>query len=177
MQLKFLLAASSLVVGVGAPLAWSQQLGTKDDSLPEVFEAVLSCRAITVANERLACFDRSVSAMASAREEKNLVIADRATLRETKKGLFGFTLPKLKLFGDSEGEDVAQIESAIAGVRTNSDGLAVFTLTDGAHWKQVDGAQSWARKGDKIVIKRAALGSYMAKVGKGPMIRVMRLAN
>ncbi|WP_225207073.1 hypothetical protein [Novosphingobium huizhouense] len=176
MRLQLLLI-SSAIFAAATPASAAPRDEQKVDELPSVFEAVLGCRLITAEAERLACFDRSVAAMANAREQKDLVVADRATLRETKKGLFGFTLPKLRLFGDTEGEDVAQIESTIAGVRTGKDGFAVFTLPDGARWKQTDGGQSWARTGDKIVIKRAALGSYMARIGNRAAIRVLRLAN
>lgn len=147
------------------------------DDLPEVFQAVVDCRKIAVEADRLACFDRTVAAMAVARDQKDLVVADRETLRETKKGLFGFTLPKLRLFGGTEGEDIAQIETTISSVRSAKDGMAIFTLQDGARWKQTDGGQSWARVGDKIVIGRGALGSYLAKIRNLPPIRVMRLPN
>jgi hypothetical protein len=57
--------------------------------LPQVFEAVVGCRALTIDSERLACYDRSVAALASAREKQDIVVADRATLRETKRGALG----------------------------------------------------------------------------------------
>lgn len=177
MHARFLLSLTFLGATVAFPAAGEAREAAKADEMPAVFQAVVNCREIAGESERLACFDRTVAAMASARDQKDLVVADRDTLRETKKGLFGFTLPKLRLFGDTEGEEVAQIETTISAVRSARDGMAVFTLQDGAHWKQTDGGQSWARAGDKIVISRAALGSYMAKVAKLPPVRVVRLPN
>lgn len=144
--------------------------------LPPVFEAVVNCRTLTSDSERLACYDKSVAALAIAREKEDIVVADRATIRETKKGLFGFSLPKLKLFGGTENEDVAEINTTITAVRTTSDGLGQFTLADGARWKQIDGATTFARPGSAIRIKRAALGSYLASIDKGAFVRVVRLA-
>ena len=146
--------------------------------LPPVFEAVVNCRALTADSERLACYDRSVAALASAREKEDIVVADRATIRETKKGLFGFTLPKLRLFGGAEGkgEEIKEIESTISAVRDTADGLAVFTLDDGARWKQTDGGNTFAKAGQSIRIKRGALGSYLASIDKGAYVRVVRLA-
>jgi hypothetical protein len=91
--------------------------------------------------------------------------------------LFGLGLPKLKLFGGGESEEVTEIESTIAGFRSASDGLLVFTLADGARWKQTDGRPQYPKSGDKIRIRKAALGSFMANINDKPGIRVMRLGN
>lgn len=144
--------------------------------LPPVFEAVVNCRTLTADSERLACYDRSVAALASAREKEDIVVADRATIRETKRGLFGFSLPRLKLFGGTEGEDVKEIEGTISAVRTTQDGLAIFTLADGARWRQTDGGNAFAKAGQTIKIKRGALGSFLATLGKGSAFRVVRLS-
>jgi hypothetical protein len=153
----------------------------KDKALPEqplppVFEAVVHCRALTADSERLACYDRSVAALADAREKQDIVVADRATIRETKRGLFGFSLPRLKLFGGTEGEDVKEIDGTIAAVRSTPDGLAIFTLADGARWKQTDGGNSFAKAGDTIRIRRGALGSYLASISKSTTFRIVRLS-
>ncbi|KPF81603.1 hypothetical protein IP83_13285 [Novosphingobium sp. AAP93] len=146
--------------------------------LPPVFEAVVNCRALTSDSERLACYDRSVAALASARDKEDIVVADRATIRETKKGLFGFSLPKLKLFGGTEtdGDEVKEIESTITAVHSTADGLGIFTLADGARWKQTDGGATFARPGVAIRIKRGTLGSYLASIDKGAYVRVVRLS-
>jgi len=146
--------------------------------LPPVFEAVVNCWALASDSERLACYDSSVAALAAAREKEDIVVADRATIRETKKGLFGFTLPKLKLFGGAErdSDDVKEIDSTITAVRDTADGLAIFTLADGARWKQTDGGATFAKPGIGIRIKRGTLGSYLASIDKGAFIRVVRLA-
>ncbi len=170
-------------IAIAAVAVSAASLAAKDKSplpkeLPPVFEAVVNCRALTSDSERLACYDRSVAALATARDKEDIVVADRATIRETKKGLFGFTLPKLKLFGGTEkdGDEVKEIESTISAVRDTADGLAIFTLADGARWKQTDGGNAFGRPGLSIRIKRGALGSYLASIDKGAYVRVVRLA-
>jgi len=160
-----------------APLAGKDKAALPKE-LPPVFEAVVNCRALTSDSERLACYDKSVAALATARDKEDIVVADRATIRETKKGLFGFTLPKLKLFGGTErdADEVKEIETTISAVRENADGLAIFTLADGARWKQTDGGSTFARPGAAIRIKRGALGSYLASIDKGAFVRVVRLS-
>lgn len=152
----------------------------KDEKVapPPVYQAVVDCRTIADAAQRLACFDRTVEVMASATSDKELVILDRATMRETRKGLFGFNLPKLKLFGGGDEDprdEVKQIDSTIAGIRSAKDGLPVFTIEDGARWKQTEGRNVFPKIGQKITIKAAALGSYMASINGRAGVRVMRL--
>ncbi len=145
---------------------------------PPVYQAVVDCREIADPTQRLACFDRTVGVMASATAEKDLVVLDRATMRETRKGLFGFSLPKLKLFGggdEDERDEVQEIESSIAALRSAKDGYPIFVLEDGGNWKQTEGRNVFPKVGDPIRIKRASLGSYMANVNKKAGVRVMRL--
>ena len=105
---------------------------------------------------------------------------DRTAVREARRGLFGFSLPKLKLFGggdDDDQDDVKEIESTIAGLRSASDGYPIFTLADGARWKQTEGRIWFPKVGTAIRIKRAALGSYMGTIDKRSGIRMMRLGS
>lgn len=149
----------------------------KDDTppVPPVFEAVLACKGLGDSAERLACYDRTVNAMASAREAKDLVVADRATMREARKGLFGLALPKIKLFGGGDSEDIIAIDGTIESSYAAKDGNFIYVLADGARWKQIDGRPAYAKRGDAIHIEKASLGSYFAKIGKGQNARVIRI--
>ncbi|WP_088310422.1 hypothetical protein [Novosphingobium sp. B 225] len=149
----------------------------KDENLapPPVFQAVIECKDLTDPAQRLACYDRTVGAMASARETKDLVVADRATMREARKGLFGLALPKIKLFGGGDSEDVVAIDGTIESTYAARDGNFVFVLADGARWKQIDGRPAYAKKGDPIHIEKASLGSFFAKIGRGQNARVIRI--
>lgn len=171
-------AALTIALALTAAPVAAKDKSALPKELPPVFEAVVNCRALASDAERLACYDQSVAALAAAREKQDIVVADRATIRETKKGLFGFTLPKLRLFGGAErdSDDVKEIESTISAVRDTADGMAILTLADGARWKQTDGGNTFARPGHSIRIKRGTLGSYLASIDKGAYIRVVRLA-
>ena len=145
---------------------------------PPVYQAVVDCRGIAEPTQRLACFDRTVGEMAKAGEQKDLVVLDRETMRETRKGLFGFTLPKLKLFGggdEDEKDAVREIESTVSGIRSAKDGFPIFTIADGARWKQTDGRNVFPKVGQTIKIKAASLGSYMASINGRAGVKVMRL--
>lgn len=148
-----------------------------DGPPPAVFQAVLDCKAQTEPAARLACYDKAVGALDAARSANDLVVTDRATVREAKRGLFGLSLPSLKLFGDGKDEEVTEIEGPIASVRAAADGMPVFTLADGARWKQTDGRNTFAKAGSTIRIRKAALGSFMANIDGQAGVRVSRLAN
>lgn len=146
-----------------------------DEGAPPVYQAVLDCRATPDPAARLACYDASVAAMAAARETKDLVIADRATMREAKRGLFGLPLPRLKLFSDGQSEEVTEIDGTIARSYAASDGSSIFVLADGARWKQTEGRYTYPKAGQPITIRRAALGSFFARINNQAAVRVVRL--
>jgi len=144
---------------------------------PAVFQAVIDCKNVADAAARLACYDQAVIALDAARAADDLVVTDRATVREAKRGLFGLDLPSLKLFGGGKDEDVTEIEGKIAAIRPAKDGFPVFTLEDGARWKQTDGRNTYPKPGSAVRIRKASLGSFMANIDGQPAVRVTRLAN
>jgi hypothetical protein len=162
------------VLGLVAAMPASAQKMPKT-ATPKLFEEVVSCRAIQDSAERLACYDRSVAALDTAQKSNELYVADKAAMKEARKGLFGFSLPKLKIFGDEDLGDLDELESTIASVKEGQRGY-VFTLPDGARWMQTDKRYMDKPKvGAKIRIKKAALGSYMASINNKPGFRVERI--
>ena len=141
---------------------------------PPVFQAVVDCKTIPDPAQRLACYDTTVAAMAAAASAKDLAVFDRTTMREARRGIFGLALPRLKLFGGGGSEEVMEIDSTISAVRMASDGMPILVLADGARWKQTEGRNVYPKSGDKIHIRRAALGSFMANVAGQPGVRVIR---
>ena len=177
--MKHAVAALALAGTVALLSAVPAHAKDKAAAPPAIYQAVVDCRTIRDATQRLACFDRTVGEMASATTAKDLVILDRETMRETRKGLFGISLPSLKLFGGSDEEndreEITQIDSTITGLRTAGDGFMIYTIADGAKWKQTEGRTPFPKVGQPIRIKKAAMGSYMANVNNRPAVRVMRL--
>jgi hypothetical protein len=174
---RFLGAGLALVAATA--LCATSAVGQNRDlsgGTPKIFTDVTDCRAITDNAARLECYDRTVGALASAQASDNLYVADKETMREARRGLFGFNLPKVKLFGNDDlGEEVKFVETTIKGVGQGSKGY-VFTLEDGARWAQTDGAyMDRPKAGAKIRIRRAALGSYMASIDGRVGFRIERL--
>lgn len=142
---------------------------------PAVFQAVLDCKTIADPTARLSCYDQKTQALADAAKANDVLVVDRATARKTKRSLFGLSLPKIKLFGDNDDEEIDQLDSTISSAYSARDGMTVFVLPDGARWKQTEGRDTFPKAGQKIVIVKGSLGGYFARVNGQAGVRVMRL--
>ena len=144
---------------------------------PALINQLLACRSIGVAAARLACFDQKAAQTGDALDKKSLVVIDREAVHSTRRSLFGLALPDLDLFSDSSDDAIKQIEGIIATVSNNRDGGYVFTLAEGSRWTQVDDRPIALepRGGEQVIIKKAAMGSYMLSVNRQPGVRVRRI--
>ncbi len=134
----------------------------------------MQCRAIADAAARLACYDRGVAALQTAQQSNELYVADKQAMKEARRGLFGFSIPKLKIFGD-ESEQIDELETTIAAVREGQRGY-VFTLAEGGRWAQMDKKYMDRPKvGSKIKIEKGVMGSFIASVNGKSGFRIERL--
>jgi hypothetical protein len=130
---------------------------------------------MTDTTQRLACYDRETGAVAAAIEKRDVVMIDKARATAAKRSLFGFSVPDFAgLFG---GGDLNEIEGTVASASQDSFGNWVIRLSDGSTWNQTEEKRLALepRRGDKITVKRGALGSYFLKVGKQPGFKAKRI--
>jgi hypothetical protein len=144
---------------------------------PAVFQAVLDCKTVADATERLACYDKTVGSLETASTQREILVAERATVKEAEKGLFGLNLPKIRIFGGGDDDEVKEIESTISSFRRDENGALIITIADGARWKQLDIGYQSAKVGDKIKIRKAALGSFFGNINGRSGMKMTRLAN
>lgn len=149
---------------------------------PELFRNLLNCRAITESVARLACYDQSTSALEQAEAKKDLVVVDRKQIQDTKKSLFGFTLPKIGLFGggdakeEEEKDEVVELQSTVEAVRPIGGGNFSLRLAkDAGTWETMSQVNDAPRSGDKVRIRKAMLGSYLGQVGINRGVRFRRV--
>ncbi|QNA85645.1 hypothetical protein G4G27_17880 [Sphingomonas sp. So64.6b] len=142
----------------------------------QAFQRLVDCRTIKDSAARLACYDTEVATLDAAETSKDVVIVDKEQLRQAKRTLFGLSLPSIKLFGGDDDDAVAQIESKIASASEDVNGWTI-RLVDGSVWRQIDSKPFYRlpKAGLDVVVKRAALGSYMLRVGGSPGVRVKRV--
>ena len=166
--------AISAILGALASAA-SAARNTQPTGTPAIVQSLLACRAIADSTQRLACYDRASSGVAQAIEKKDLVMIDRERATAAKRSLFGFSVPSFA--GLLGGGDLNQIEGTVAGVTQNADGGWTIKLTDGSVWTQTDDTPVALepRRGDKVLVKRGALGSYFVKVGNQPGFKAKRI--
>jgi hypothetical protein len=148
-----------------------------DTGTPAQVQSLLACRSVTDSAQRLTCYDRAAQGFAEAVGKKEVVVIDKARATQARRSLFGFTVPNLgSLFGGG-GDEISQIEGIVQNVIENGDGSLVITLADGSTWSQIDDTPVALppRRGDKIVVRRGALGAYFVKIGSQPGYKAKRV--
>lgn len=139
----------------------------QEQGSPDYLARLAQCRAIAEANARLACYDREVGAVVAAGEQGEVRIVDREEVRETRRKLFGFTLPR-NLFGggDDDGEGLDELTTAITQARRSGRNDWLITTAEGSVWRIASPPMRFRppREGQTVVFKAASLGSYFIRV-------------
>lgn len=178
-----------VLVVLSGGLAFAQQpppSGTLD--------RLLSCRSVRADVDRLACFDRASASLAEAEAGGALVVMDRAKVEAVRRQAFGFSIPSIADLmprgrsgsGSGPGSETAsgpgsdqvlsQIEAGVVAARLSRDGKWVLSLDNGSVWRQTDTESVLRppRAGSRVVIKSAALGSYLMSVDGQRSFRARR---
>lgn len=172
---------AAAALGIAAPAAAEDARPAE----PELYQKMVACKDIAEPAERLACYDRQVTAFAAATSSREIVIADREEVRKTRRGLFGFAAPigRLLGLGSDEGKDGAgreeidKLETKVARVGRTADGGWRLTFDEAGTWDQID-TRGWVMSpkiGQVAVISRGALGSYLVSVDGQRAIKMRRV--
>jgi len=176
------LAKTALFLLAGFALA-SAAAAEKPRNRPELFDKLLQCRGIADNAQRLACYDQSVGAMEEAEQKKDIVVVDRKEIREARKSLFGFTLPKISLFSGEKADDktddkdeVKEISSTVEAVHMIKGGdWSLRLANDAGTWETTSSLAIQPETGDKVHIQKAMMGSYLGSVGVNHGVRFRRV--
>ncbi|ABC62382.1 hypothetical protein [Erythrobacter litoralis] len=156
-----LIAVSAALFAASPSVAQDAEVANDTDTI----EQLKSCRAIADPMQRLTCYDREVGQVITATEQGTLQVVDQQDVEDTKRRLFGFSLPNLKLFGGDEGE-LTELETTITRVRREGREGWIFTTEEGSTWRIAETKLGWRppRPGQTVVFKRAAMGSFFIRV-------------
>ena len=148
-----------------------------DNKPPIQVARLLACKDLADSAVRLACYDRETAAVGDAISRRDLVVVDRESVKTARRSLFGFSIPSLGGILGNDRDELKELEGQLAFAFQRGDGTYIIGLQDGTQWSQTDDRMLALepRRGDKVVVHRAALGSYMLNVGRLPGIRVKRV--
>ncbi len=117
------------------------------------------CRQIKDSEERVQCYDKIVDSLTTAP-----LSATTAEHREQA------------VKPDFQVEKLDQIQARVTALKRSVDKKFTITLDNGQIWRQIDNQRIPLRNEDKIIIREAALGSYLMEKQSGSgSIRVKRL--
>jgi hypothetical protein len=118
-------------------------------------DALARCAGVTADDKRLACYDAVAGRLATAQTPGKPQMSTANSPAVSDENLFGLDKPIEKA---ARGPDSLRAE--VVAISADSLGKVTMQLDNGQTWIFTD-ANALLRKGDAIVIKRAALGSYM----------------
>lgn len=147
---------------------------------PDPLAGLATCRAIKDDAQRLACFDTAAGSLLAARSSGQVQVVDQGSLKEVRRNLFGFALPKLPFFRGDTSQDSApdEIASQIVSARGLGYGKYRVTIKDGnAVWETTETYENLdpPSAGQKVLIKKGALGSYVLRFNGQRGIRGRRV--
>jgi hypothetical protein len=170
-----------IVLGIGLAVSLTAAVVAKPGPAapaPALYKELVACKLLADPAQRLSCFDARIEQLEEATAVGEVVVTDRAAVRDTQKSLFGFRLPTFGLFGGqgNDQDQVQQIESTVSSARPFGYGSWRIGLADGSVWEQTDTERLTfdPEKGDKVSIYNAALGTFRMKVAGQRAIRVRR---
>jgi len=163
---RFACRSSVAALALGACTAPLHAQDGNTGSADKRIETLRQCRAIAEPGARLACYDAAGAELVAAADRGELRIMDKEAVQKTKRRLFGFALPDLGLFGDDDEPEMDMLETTITTVQNLGRSDWAFSTPEGGIWR-IDNAPFSFRDpkpGDKVVFKRAALGSYFIRI-------------
>ena len=164
-----------IVAAVATAASLSAAPAVAQDASQRILDTFGACRSVQGTDARLACFEQAYDGFAAQVKTKAVRVIDKKEIATTKRSLFGFSLPKIALFGggtdggktNDDEPEFTQIDSTVASVRPIASGRIEFSLAEqgGAVWHSTDPVPFPPKVGDKIHIKRGALGNYFISSG------------
>lgn len=172
---KFGMNATAVIVALTA--LSPHTVGAQDDAQSvDQLQALRDCRAIERNEARLACFDSAIDAVIAKQDSGEILVVDKEDIAETRRGLFGFSMPKTGIFagGDDEADEV--LNSTITGLRRIRSDEWEITLEAGSVWQASNTPRRFKPKvGSKVELEKAALSSYWFRVDDSLGVKAHRI--
>ncbi len=168
MSIALLQVVASMAVG----LAGSAGVGAVD--AVEAAAPSHPCAAITEPSKRLACYDAAFPPAGTAGSQGlGLEEQKRKALRD-----FGLDQVQLRERDPERMRELSpdRIEAGVADVALRSTGHRVVTLDNGQVWLLTEvSSKGYLASGDRVTIRKAALGNYMLLTPQRVPLRARRI--
>ncbi len=158
------------VMSVGSLPAFPAQA----DTVPKGVQALNDCRAVAEALSRLACYDQAMAALEASIKTKDVVVIDRAELRQNKRRGFGLPFTERTVLGAAAEPEAKEQSARINGIALVGQFLQ-FTLDNGAVWRATEASFNEPKLGSSVTIKRGALGSFRLVFPNVPAVTAKRI--
>lgn len=176
MQTRYYAAIATIGLSFLALMSSADAKDKELEAPPKVFGDLQSCRAIADEKARLACFDTVSAQISQQVESKELVLLDRVAVKNTKKSLFGFSIPDVDFLKDEEGQfEFEKLETTVTSVASGGYRKLQFRVAEGSLWRTTEASDLELKNGQKIVLSKGSLGGYFVKVGSARSVRAVRV--
>ncbi|NJC05029.1 hypothetical protein GGQ97_000822 [Sphingomonas kaistensis] len=146
----------------------------------DALSSLSACVGLRDAARRLACYDSTAGALLKARAAGDVQVVNRREMRDVRRNLFGFALPKLPFFtGDtSQNEADDRLETKIVNWRSLGYGKYRMVVDGGAVWETTEASEAIdpPAAGQPITIRKGALGSYVLRINNQRGVRGRRIS-
>jgi hypothetical protein len=169
---------------VATLMLFNTAVSAQTSAADNVIQSFQRCRSITTVEARLECFDKAASVLGNAVKNKEITIVDRQEVRQARRSLFGFTIPRLSLFGGDDRDETrssrdaefAELNTTIISATPIANGRVQLRLAEGdAVWSTTDPMPFPPKPGAKIRVKRGALGNYFLAIAGERSVRGVRI--
>jgi hypothetical protein len=129
-----------------------------DDSAATLQDALARCAAISVVDQRLACYDGLAAGHTRIISPSSTSAVPQPPRSSTKEDFGLSTVQKQK--SQPEQKQVESIKASVAGLGTSPIGRMLVELDNGQSW-ELDSADPLLTVGNAVTIERGALGSFL----------------
>ena len=146
-------------------LSFAPTLQAKEHREADQLQALRACSDIEEDAARLTCFDQSVQTLVDLQDRGEITVVDREDIAETRRGLFGFSLPKLGVFGPGDDSEEQVLNSRITAIRQIRSDHWEIEIAEGSVWLATNTPRRFKPKvGSEVELEQAALSSYWFRV-------------
>lgn len=160
-------------------MAQSARSGASELGTSPIVAKLEACTEIADDAARLACYDQEVAALVGASDQGDVRVIDAETIKQARRGLFGFRLPRIGLFGGDDAEEADGLfQSTVTRVRNVAPGEWHFWIEDGdAQWRIKNPAVGFRPPaiGDKVEFKPASMGTFWVRINGRTGVRGNRI--